>query len=151
MRSVLAEGKHTGASPRDPQVCYDPGLPVLQVSHTMKTFRCLLFACLSTSLLAMPLRAAEESGRELFLSNCAECHQRDGQGLNNVYPALAGSETVRGSGADVALVLMIGRGEMPSFKDALSSQEMAAIINYVRNSWGNSGSLISPEQVEALR
>lgn len=112
----------------------------------MKSLCKLLLTCL-----CLPLLAAEDTGRELFLANCAECHQRDGQGLNNVYPALAGSETVRGSGADVALVLMIGRGEMPSFKDALSSGEMAAIINYVRNSWGNSGSLISAEQVEALR
>jgi mono/diheme cytochrome c family protein len=93
---------------------------------------------------------AQEDGRQLFLDNCAECHQRDGQGLDNIYPALAGNETVLGSGADVALMLRIGRGEMPSFKDALSFEEMAAIINYVRNSWGNSGAEITAEEVGKL-
>ena len=90
-------------------------------------------------------------GEQLFHANCAECHQHDGRGLPNVYPALAGNETVLGSGADVALVLIIGRGEMPSFSGALSSAEMAAIINYVRNSWGNSGALISAEAIDALQ
>lgn len=110
-------------------------------------------ASLLTLLLLQPfgLLDAQEKGRELFLDNCAECHQSNGQGLENIYPALAGNETVRGSGADVALVLMIGRGEMPSFKDALDSEEMAAIINYVRNSWGNSGANISAGEIEQLR
>lgn len=107
---------------------------------------------LSLLLLQPPgLISAQEQGRELFLDNCAECHQSDGQGLENIYPALAGNETVLGSGADVALVLMIGRGEMPSFKDALDSGEMAAIINYVRNSWGNSGTAISAGDIDQLR
>jgi len=90
-------------------------------------------------------------GEALFLANCAECHQQDGQGMPNVYPALAGNETVRGSGADVALVLIIGRGEMPSFAGALSDQEMAEVINYVRNSWGNVGTPITAENVAALQ
>lgn len=94
---------------------------------------------------------SSEKGQQLFLANCAECHQSNGQGLNNVYPALAGNETVLGSGADVALVLIIGRGEMPSFTGALSSEEMAAIINYVRNSWGNSGEMITADAIEALQ
>lgn len=90
-------------------------------------------------------------GEALFLANCAECHQADGQGMPNVYPALADNETVLGAGADVALVLIIGRGEMPSFLGALSDQEMADVINYVRNSWGNQGTSISAEAVAALQ
>lgn len=53
----------------------------------------------------------QDLGEKLFLNNCAECHQRDGKGLPNIYPALAGNEVVRGSGVDVALVMLIGRGE----------------------------------------
>jgi mono/diheme cytochrome c family protein len=108
-----------------------------------------LLLCLPC-LLCASISLAQENGRQLFLDNCAECHQSDGQGLDNIYPALAGNETVLGSGADVALVLRIGRGEMPSFKDALNFAEMAAIINYVRNSWGNSGAEISAGEVEEL-
>lgn len=105
----------------------------------------LLWACCSCTLLA-----AEESGEQLFLANCAECHQADGQGIPNIYPALAGNETVLGSGVDVALVMRVGRGEMPSFKDSLNSEQIAAIINYVRNAWGNSGDRITASTIESL-
>lgn len=115
----------------------------------------LTLAILASAMLFNPTAGkaqdAELNGENLFRANCAECHRQNGQGLPNVYPALAGNETVLGSGADVALVLIIGRGEMPSFAGALSSAEMAAIINYVRNSWGNSGELIDAELIEALQ
>lgn len=93
---------------------------------------------------------AEEAGQRLFRANCAECHQNDGRGIPNVYPALAGNETVQGSAVDVALVLRIGRGEMPSFKDSLNSDQLASIINYIRNAWGNSGEKICSAEIEKL-
>lgn len=102
-------------------------------------------------ILASQLLAQEESGEALFLANCAECHQRDGQGIPNIYPALDGNETVNGSGIDIALVLRIGRGEMPSFKDSLTSEEVTAIVNYVRNAWSNSGDLVSVETISNLK
>lgn len=97
------------------------------------------------------LYSAENEGERLFLENCAECHQPDGSGIPNVYPALAGNELVEGSGVDVALMLIIGRGEMPSFDGAISSTDMASIINYVRNAFGNQGELISAETIESLK
>ena len=101
-------------------------------------------------LAGVPAQAAETDGERLFRANCAECHQADGRGLPDIYPALAGSEVVRGSGVDVALVMLIGRGEMPSFKGSLNAAEMAAIINYVRNAWGNEGEPVTPEEIAAL-
>jgi len=92
----------------------------------------------------------ESQGEALFLANCAECHQADGQGIPNVYPALAGNSLVNASAVDVALVLLIGRGEMPSFAGMVPSSEIAAIINYVRNAWGNQGSAITAELIESL-
>ena len=103
----------------------------------------LVFSVTSTS--------AAELGEKLFLENCAECHQADGRGLTGIYPALAGNEEVTGSGVDVALVLLIGRGEMPSFAGSISDEDMAAIINYVRNAWGNVGENISAQTIEALQ
>ena len=100
--------------------------------------------------LSPSLLLGAESGEQLFLNNCAECHQLDGKGLNNIYPALAGNEVVLGSGVDVALVLIIGRGEMPSFDGSISSTDMAEIINYVRNAWGNKGEFISAETIDGL-
>ena len=95
--------------------------------------------------------SAQDSSEQLFLNNCSECHQRDGKGILNIYPALAGSELVQGSGADVALVMLIGRGEMPSFAGTVTYEDMASIINYVRNSWGNNGEKISSQMIEKLR
>lgn len=97
------------------------------------------------------IAGAQDEGEQLFLNNCAECHQRDGNGIANIYPALAGSEVVRGSGVDVALVMLIGRGEMPSFAGAISYEDMASIISYVRNAWGNSGEGISALRIANLR
>lgn len=107
-------------------------------------------ALIATPLLASSPVLAAESGEQLFLNNCAECHQANGKGIQNIYPSLAGNEVVLGSAVDVALVLIIGRGEMPSFNGAISSEDMAAIINYVRNSWGNNGEPISAVTIDTL-
>lgn len=109
-----------------------------------------LLLCLFLLLPAAMAGAAAGDGEQLFLANCAECHQGDGRGLPDVYPALAASEVVRGSGLDVALVMLIGRGEMPAFKGSLSAAEIAAIVNYVRNAWGNEGEAVTAEQIARL-
>jgi len=104
--------------------------------------------------LAQQTLAADADGESLYRANCAECHQRDGQGISTIYPALDGSEVVTGSGIDVALVMLIGRGEMPSFDGALSNAEIAAIINYLRNAWSNQsqpGSAVTAEQIGRLQ
>ncbi len=110
-------------------------------------------ACLFSALSFLPQYAAAQdmSGEKLFLENCAECHQTNGHGIRNVYPSLADSRLVKGSAVDVALVLLIGRGEMPSFAGMIPNVEIAAIINYVRNAWGNEGSLITEETVAELQ
>lgn len=107
---------------------------------------------ISLAMLLIPAGSVAQSNDErLFLENCAECHQADGQGIEKIYPALAGNEVVGGNAVDMALVLIVGRGEMPSFQGAMSSADMASIINYVRNSWGNSGDAISPDTIETLK
>jgi mono/diheme cytochrome c family protein len=47
--------------------------------------------------------------------------------------------------------MLIGRGEMPSFADAITYEDMASIINYVRNAWGNNGKEISAQKISDLR
>jgi len=117
--------------------------------HQSKLIRISLI--FSAFVFCSSIAGAQDEGEQLFLNNCAECHQRDGNGIPNIYPALAGSEVVRGSGVDVALVMLIGRGEMPSFAGAVSYEDMASIINYVRNAWGNSGEGISAQRIANLR
>lgn len=127
------------------------GIEVSSMSNYQQRLVRLCALLLSLSA-ASPSCVAEqaEAGERLFLDNCAECHQPNGKGIRGVYPSLAASEIVRGSGADVALQLIIGRGEMPSFAGALSAAEMATLINFVRNAWGNSGEPISEEAVAGL-
>ncbi|MDA8795173.1 cytochrome c [Gammaproteobacteria bacterium] len=117
----------------------------------------LCFTLINSPSMATPAQkdptssqAAMATGQRLFLDNCAECHQRNGRGLNGVYPSLVSSEVVRGSGVDVALQLIIGRGEMPSFAGAMGAAEMADLINYVRNAWGNEGDAIDAATVARL-
>lgn len=94
---------------------------------------------------------AEVNGERIFLENCAECHQEDGEGIPNIYPSLADSELVLGSGADVALVLIIGRGEMPSFNGVFSDEEMAYVVNYIRSVFSNIDKPISTQTISLLR
>jgi mono/diheme cytochrome c family protein len=126
--------------------------------HKFTSVICLLSVGLFTSMsVAAPATEndsvatqALERGRALFLDNCAECHQSNGRGLKGIYPSLASSEVVRGSGTDVALQLIIGRGEMPSFAGAMNPQDMADVVNYVRNAWGNTGDSIDAISIERL-
>ena len=90
-------------------------------------------------------------GKALFLKNCAACHQATGKGIPGAFPPLAGSKFVQGSGSDVATVLLKGRGGMPDFSDSLSDREIAAILSFVRSSWGNQAAPLSEPEVLALR
>jgi cytochrome c6 len=98
-----------------------------------------------------PVSAQEISGKTLFLKNCSACHQADGQGIPDAFPALAGNSFVMGSAKDVASLLLTGRSGMPNFSKRLNDQDITAIVNYVRNAWGNRGADIAPEQIATLR
>lgn len=94
-------------------------------------------------------------GQQLFLSNCAACHQADGNGIPNVYPALSGSEVVNGGAADIIGILQAGRGDMPAFSGSFTAAELAALINFLRHSWNNAqhrdkSDVVSPEGVADL-
>ncbi|MED5529333.1 MAG: cytochrome c [Pseudohongiellaceae bacterium] len=125
-------------------------LRAMRIADPLFTINLILTTLIST-LLPLKILAAEEKGERLFLDNCAECHQVDGKGIPGIYPALDANEVVSGSGVDVALVLIIGRGEMPSFRGSILPEEMAAVINYVRNAWSNSGELILAGTIESLQ
>ena len=94
---------------------------------------------------------AAPDGKALFMKNCAACHQATGKGIPGAFPALAGNKFVQGKGADVATVLLKGRGGMPDFSDSLSDQEIATVLSFVRSNWGNQASPLSEPEVLALR
>jgi cytochrome c oxidase subunit 2 len=103
------------------------------------------------------------AGKDVYEKQCAVCHQPEGQGLAPAFPALAGSKIVTGpllsaegkllKDSHVDRVLNGKEGTaMQAFRDTLTDTELAAVITYERNSFGNKkGDLIQPAQIKSLR
>jgi mono/diheme cytochrome c family protein len=84
-------------------------------------------------------RAFEEQGGEaIFYSVCQGCHMGNGQGAKGAaqYPALANNPKLAGAPYPIYMVLK-GQGAMPSFGAAMSDQQVADVVNYVRSHFGN--------------
>jgi len=81
--------------------------------------------------------ASEPAPESLFIANCSACHQRNGQGIPQAFPALAGDALVQGDPQGVVALLLNGRGGMPAFKAQLDDAQIAAVATYVRSAWGN--------------
>lgn len=107
---------------------------------------------LGSLLVFSPLGArAQTAPDQLFNQNCAACHQATGKGVPGAFPALAGNAFVQGPAAPVAATVLNGRGAMPSFGAELSDAQIAAVLTYVRSSWGNHASAVSPALVAGAR
>ena len=103
------------------------------------------------------------AGKDVYEKQCAVCHQPEGQGLAPAFPALAGSKIVTGpllsaegkiiKDSHVDRVLNGKEGTaMQAFRDTLTDTELAAVITYERNSFGNKkGDMIQPAQIKSLR
>ena len=93
-------------------------------------------------------QARLESGRNTYILSCSRCHQIDGTGFAGVYPALAGNPIVMLHDPNPTIdIVLDGRGGMPGFRLSTSIQELADVITYIRNEWGNDASPVSPAQV----
>lgn len=104
--------------------------------------------------------ALMQAGAALYRDHCAECHGDDGQGEPYVYPSLAGNRlvTAPSPGNAIRTVLFGGYAPstagnpqpygMPAYVHRLSFEEIAAVLTYVRGSWGNTATAVSPATVE---
>ncbi len=93
-------------------------------------------------------------GEQVFLTHCATCHESTGVGQGVTYPALAGGEIPNGPLEVHIDLVMNGRGgtEMQSWAPQLSDRELAAVITYERNAWGNSTTdVVQPKTIYATR
>lgn len=113
------------------------------------TLKPLLVAALAAS--AAIAHADNTDGKSLFAKNCAACHQPTGKGIPGAFPALAGNAFVQGQPADVASVLLKGRGGMPDFSGSLDDGEIAQVLTYVRSSWGNGAAPVTEQDVGSTR
>ena len=94
-----------------------------------------------------------ESGKSLYRGRCAACHQHTGAGSTTIgAPALKGSALARGSANTLIGTVLFGRGTMPAFRTSLDDAELALILSYLRNAWGNDmRELLQAPQVAAIR
>jgi putative heme-binding domain-containing protein len=115
-------------------------------------------------------RKAYEIGADVYQreAHCMTCHQPHGKGMGVVYPTLVGSPWVLGSEERLAKMVLHGlwgpmtvngqtydpaRGVPPmtAFRAILKDDEAAAVMTFVRNTWGNRASVVSPDLVRRVR
>lgn len=91
------------------------------------------------------------SGEQHYLTFCAACHQANGLGIPGAFPALKDSPIVKGPVSEHLNIVLKGKAgtAMQAFAQQLSAEQLAAIITYERNAWGNeSDSLVQPNDIE---
>jgi cytochrome c oxidase subunit 2 len=77
-----------------------------------------------------------DRGAKVYAANCAACHQANGKGAGS-FPALDGSKVVLGPKEGNFQIMLNGKGAMPKWGGVISDGDIAAVITYTRNAWGN--------------
>jgi cytochrome c oxidase subunit II len=77
-----------------------------------------------------------DRGAKVYAANCAACHQPNGKGAG-AFPALDGSKVVLGPKEANFQIMLNGKGAMPKWGGVISDGDIAAVITYTRNAWGN--------------
>jgi mono/diheme cytochrome c family protein len=102
-------------------------------------------------------------GSALYKSQCSSCHQSDGRGAPPAYPPLAQNPSIEMESSVNAIRMVLNGGYppetagnprpfgMPPFAQVLSDDDIAAVVTYIRVSWGNTGEPVSPAEVNTLR
>lgn len=101
------------------------------------------------------------NGAELYTANCQGCHQANGEGLKGAFPPLKGSKVVLDDNPELMVTIIMkgyegrikeGFGPMPPVgtNNNLSPEEITAIMNHERSSWGNSAKKVSADDVKKI-
>jgi cytochrome c oxidase subunit 2 len=94
-----------------------------------------------------------ETGEKVYQQNCLTCHQANGQGIPPAFPSLVGQGLSIGPIADHIDIVINGKAgtAMQAFAAQLNPAEIAAVVTYERNAWGNNvGDMAQPREVNAL-
>lgn len=93
-------------------------------------------------------------GEQVYNTNCAACHQANGAGIPGVFPAIAGGAIATGDMAGHRDIVMNGKAgtAMQAFGAQLSDVDLAAVITFERNGFGNNkGDMVQPSEIAAAR
>lgn len=102
-------------------------------------------------------------GKTVYERRCASCHGANGEGAPPNYPPLAGNQSIQMSSSVNAIRMVLNGGYppgtagnpkpygMPPFAQALSDDEIAGVVTYIRTSWGNRGSAVTAADANNLR
>ncbi len=102
-------------------------------------------------------------GKKIYIQLCAVCHEENGLGRPPHWPPLANNQSIQMRSAVNPIRMVLEGGYppstagnprpygMPPFAQLLSDQEIAAVVTYIRTSWNNHGTPVSPQQVNDLR
>ncbi|MEN8259833.1 MAG: cytochrome c oxidase subunit II [Pseudomonadota bacterium] len=89
-------------------------------------------------------------GEKVYATNCSSCHMPTGEGLPGTFPAIAGSALVTGPIDAQIDMVMNGKGMMPAFAQMLDAVDIAAVITYTRNAFGNDvGDSVQPSVIRS--
>lgn len=105
--------------------------------------------------------AVSLDGSVLYTTHCQACHQANGEGLAGAFPSLKGSKIVLADSVDIFVDIILngynaraseGFGPMPAVGTAanLTAEEITAIINHERTSWGNNAKKVTTEEVKKI-
>lgn len=101
----------------------------------------------------------ELDGAALYTANCQSCHQANGEGLPGAFPSLKGSQVVLNDNPEQMVdIIMNGYDAKPGFgvmppvgtNAGLSVEEIVAIMNHEKTSWGNNAKKVSPDEIQKL-
>jgi nitrite reductase (NO-forming) len=127
-------------------------LPIIAIGFIMTSFQ---------KKPAFDLKASVTRGKEIYQAQCITCHQENGEGLEDVYPPLAKSDylladkkrsivqVIKGATGPMKVNGKEYNTEMTAFD--LNDQEVSDLLNYIRNTWGNKGAAVTPEEVKLVR
>lgn len=117
----------------------------------------------ATNTVQPTIKASMDRGKTIYLQRCMACHQADGSGVPRLNPPLDGASTVKGNDK-LKLVRIIIKGMTDrveidgeyydnnmSANPDLTDTQIADVLNYIRNSWGNKASLVTAAEVKAAR
>lgn len=144
------------------------------VEHSMQYFNKDDLQAIATYLRALPASstpaaqpfkmepATEKNAALSYEVNCSACHGLKGEGIEGMVPAFAGNGAMQNDPTNMIHAMLMGAraphteerqtaAGMPSFAWKMDDQQIADVLNYVRNGWGNKGNEVTSEDVAKLR